>query len=91
VSSAAPAAGRSPGRMIAIVILVILAILAIVAGVLYFTEPARSLPSILGAISHPAVRAGKHRPARGVAAIVVAVILLAAAWLVRWQGRPSRG
>lgn len=83
------AGGRSSVRMIAVVILVIIAILAIIAGIMYFAEPARSLPSFLGTITHPASRAGDHRPARGAVALVVGVICLAAAWFVSRSGSSS--
>jgi hypothetical protein len=83
------AAGRSSARMIAVVILVIIAILAIIAGIMYFAEPAKSLPSILGTITQPASRADKHRPARGAVALVVGVICLVAAWFVGRSGSSS--
>ncbi len=87
MSSESAAGGRSPGKMIVIVILVIIGILAIIAGILYFAEPAKSLPSILGTIHHPASRAKKDRPARGAVAVVVGVFCLVAAWFV---GRSPR-
>src|SRR5215469_2700517 len=45
--------GRSPARVILGVILVIIGILLIIASILYFTQPAHSLPSILGTLKHP--------------------------------------
>ncbi len=45
MSSESAAGGRSSGRMIAVVVLVIIAVLAIIAGIMYFAEPAKSLPS----------------------------------------------
>ncbi len=65
--------------MIASVVLVIIAILLIIAAALYFTEAAKSLPSILGTIKfngHNAVRANSHRTLRGVVSLIVGVILL---------------
>lgn len=82
MSSVSPAGSRSPAAMIAAVILVIIALLAIIAGVLYFAEPAKSLPSVLGTITHPASRANTDRPVRGAVALIVGVILLVAAWFV---------
>ncbi len=70
----------SPGRMIAVAVLVIVAILAIIAGILYLTEPAKSLPSILGTITHPASRANAHRNLRGWVALAVGVVCLVVAW-----------
>ncbi|MGD0376095.1 MAG: hypothetical protein ABSB01_16085 [Streptosporangiaceae bacterium] len=77
------AEGRSSVRIIAVIVLLIIAVLAIIAAILYFAEPAKSLPSILGTITHPASRAKESRPLRGAAALVVGVICLVAAWFVR--------
>jgi amino acid permease len=74
--------GRSTGRTAAVAILVIIALLAIVAGALYLAEPAKSLPSVMGAITSPASRANAHRDLRGWISIVIAVVLLVAAWFV---------
>lgn len=71
--------GRSPGKMIISVMLVIIGILAIIAAVLYFTEAAKSLPSILGTIKfngHNAVRANSHRTLRAVVSLIIGLILL---------------
>lgn len=84
------ARGRSPAGMIAVTILVIIAILAIIAGILYLTEPAKSLPSILGTITHPPSLASAHRTLRGWTALAVGVICLAAAWAVSRMAKPSR-
>jgi uncharacterized membrane protein HdeD (DUF308 family) len=77
------AVGRSSGQTIAVAVLLIIAVLAIVAGILYLTEPAKSLPSILGTITTPASRADAHRSVRGWAALAVGVICLVAAWIIR--------
>ncbi len=87
VNSASRARGRSTGRMTAVVVLVIIAVLAIIAAIMYFTEPARSLPSILGAITHPASRASAHRTTRAWIALAVGVVCLAAAGLASRMGR----
>ena len=84
------ARGRSPAAMIAVAILVIIAVLGIIAGILYLTEPAKSLPSILGTITHPPSLASAHRTLRGWTALAVGVICLAAALAVSRMGRPSR-
>lgn len=73
--------GWTPGKVAAVAILVVIAVLAIIAGIMYLAEPARSLPSVLGTITHPASRAGSPRSLRGAVAIIVGVVLLAAAWL----------
>jgi amino acid permease len=75
--------GRSSGQTIAVAVLLIIAVLAIVAGIIYLTEPAKSLPSILGTITTPASRANAHRTTRGWTAIAVGVICLVAAWFIR--------
>jgi len=61
-------------RALAAVIAVI-GILAIVAAVIYFTTAAKSLPSILGQVQGFT----GHRTKRGIAALVVGVLLLAIA------------
>ena len=84
------ARGRSSGRKIAVAVLVIIGILAIIAGIVYLTEPAKSLPSILGTITHPASRADAHRTSRGWGALAVGVVLLVAAWFASRMGGSSR-
>jgi amino acid permease len=90
VSSYGAAGGRSPGKTIAVVVLAIIGVLAIVVGIIYLVEPAKSLPSILGTITHPASRASAHRSLRGTTAVIVGVICLVAAWLVSRLGRSAR-
>ena len=84
-------AGRSPARMIAGVILVIIGILAIIAAILYFAEPAHSLPSILGTIKHPPAtvhRADSHRTLRAIVSLIVGIVLLGAgAFALAWKPR----
>jgi hypothetical protein len=89
MTDATHARGPSPGRMIIVAVLVVIAVLAIIAAIMYLTEPARSLPGILGTITHPASRADAHRPARGWAALAVGVICLAAAGFASRLGRSS--
>ena len=72
-------AGRSVGRTVGAIILVIIGIIAIVAAILYFTEPAHSLPSMLGKIAfngHNTHRANSHRTLRGVVSIIIGIVLL---------------
>lgn len=87
---AGQARGWSAGRVVTVVVLAIIAIVAIVAAVLYFTEPAKSLPSVLGTITHPASRASAHRTLRGGITLVVAVVFLVAAVLAGKMGRSAR-
>ena len=77
-----PAGGRLSGPTVITAVLVIIAVLAIIAGILYFAEPAKSLPSILGTITHPPRRANADRPLRGTVALVAGAACLVAAWLV---------
>jgi amino acid permease len=59
-------------RMLAAVVVVI-AVLALVVGIIYLTTEAKSLPSFLGQV-HGATGKRSHR---GIAALVVGVLLLA--------------
>ena len=82
--------GRSTGKTAAVAILVVIAVLALVAGAIYFAEPAKSLPSVMGAITTGS-RATEHRDLRGWVSIVVAVVLLVAAWFTaRMKGSAQR-
>jgi amino acid permease len=82
--------GRSTGKTAAVAILVVVAVLAIVAGAIYFAEPAKSLPSVMGAITTGS-RASEHRDLRGWISIVIAVVLLVAAWFTaRMKGSAQR-
>jgi hypothetical protein len=87
----APVAGRSAGRIVATVVLAVVGILAIIAGILYFSEAAKSLPSVLGTIKytgHNASRANGHRATRGITALIVGVVLLAgAAFAFLWKAK----
>ncbi len=86
---ATEARGWSPGKLAVTAVLAIIALLAVIAAVMYFTEPAKSLPSILGAVTHPASRANAHRSLRGGVALAVGVVGLGAAWFASRRGRPS--
>jgi hypothetical protein len=90
--SSISASDRSSGKTIITVVLVIIAVLALVAGIIYFIEPAHSLPSILGRITHPpagASRANATRSLRGAACMVVAVVALVAAFFVNRSNRAA--
>jgi len=89
MTHATRARGWSPGRATVVAVLAVIAVLAIIACVLYLTEPARSLPGILGTVTHPASRADAHRSTRGWSALAIGVICLALAGLVSRQGRSS--
>jgi len=83
----ASASGRSAGRMVLVAILAVIAILAVVVGVIYFIEPAKSLPSVLGTITSPASRATAHRSTRGAVAVGVGVVCLVAAAIAAFASR----
>lgn len=66
-------------------ILLILGVLALIAGILYFTVEAKSLPSILGQLHGYT----GHRSKRGIAAVVIGAVLLAGGLgVLRWRSRP---
>jgi hypothetical protein len=73
-----------------VVILALIAVVAIIATIMYFTEPAKSLPSILGTITHPAGKASAHRTTRGTVTAIVGVICLVAAGAAAMMGRKSK-
>jgi uncharacterized membrane protein HdeD (DUF308 family) len=86
--------GRSPGRVILAVVLVIIGILGIIAGIIYLTTDAHSLPSVLGTIKyngHNHSRAYNPRTLRGAVSLVVGiVVLLAGLFAFFWKGRKDR-
>ncbi len=60
---------------------VLLGVLLIVVAVIYFVEPAHSLPSFFpGHVSATSAEAGHHHSKHGIAALVVALALFAFAW-----------
>jgi len=60
---------------------VILGIVLIVVSIVYFVEPAHSLPSFFpGHVSAGDAEAGHHHTKHGIAALVVALALFAFAW-----------
>lgn len=60
-------------RLVLAGILLTLGILALIAGILYLTVEGKSLPSILGQLHGYT----GHRSKRGIAAVVIAALLLA--------------
>ena len=59
-------------RIIGVVLLVV-GLLALLAGIVYLTVPAHSLPSLMGSLP----KANVHRSKRGVAGLIVGVVLAA--------------
>jgi hypothetical protein len=73
-------------RNLVAAVLIVVGILALVAGVIYFTVDAKSLPSFMGQVS---TYAG-HRTKRGDAAVIVgAVLLLAGGLMFLYKPRPA--
>lgn len=89
MASATTTRGLSSGKLTGVVIVAVIGIVALIAAILYFTEPAKSLPSILGTITSPASRASAHRTLRGVVALVVGVVLFVAAGIAGWRGKSA--
>ena len=87
--SSVSASGKSTGKTIGVIVLVVIAVLMIVAAIIFFVEPAHSLPSIMGKITHPYARAHATRPLHGIAAIVVAVVCLVAAFFLNRSNKAA--
>ena len=65
------------------VTLLVIGVLALIAGVVYLTVPAHSLPSIMGTLP----KATAHRSKRGVAGLVVGVVLAAVGGILLVRSR----
>ena len=90
--SSESASGRSSGKTIIAVVLVVIGVLAVVAGIIYFIEPAHSLPTFMGRLTHPPhslSRANASRSLRGAGAMVVGVVCLVAAYFVNRSNKPA--
>jgi uncharacterized membrane protein HdeD (DUF308 family) len=60
---------------------VILGVVLVVVAIVYFVEPAKSLPSFFpGHVSASSSEAGHHHTKHGIAALVVALACFAFAW-----------
>jgi predicted transporter len=68
-------------------VIAVVGVIAIVCGIVYFLEPAHALPSFFPA---HAARSNKHAVKHGIAALVVGVVLLIAAWMVPAISKSSR-
>jgi uncharacterized membrane protein HdeD (DUF308 family) len=77
---------RPYARPIALLALV-LGILCIVVAIVYWVEPARSLPGFF-----PGHQSGSshHHVKHGIAALVVGLVLLVFAWFQTGRSRPAR-
>ena len=84
MSTSSPSARNAP--MWLTVLLGVLGIVCIIVGILYFAEPAHSLPSFFpGHTAHGTKPRTKH----GIAAVVVGVVLLIAAWFTSGRKRSA--
>ena len=74
-------------RVLAISLVIIIGVLAVVAGIIYLTVEARSLPSFLGQLHND----DAHRSLRGIVALVVGAVLLAGgSAMIAYRPRASR-
>ncbi|HEV2372049.1 MAG TPA: hypothetical protein VGS19_07765 [Streptosporangiaceae bacterium] len=92
MSSTSASGGRSSGKMIAVIVLGVIALVSIVAAIIFFVEPAHSLPAFMGQIKfngHNHARAYGTRPLHGAAALVLAVVCLVGAWFVNRGGKAA--
>jgi hypothetical protein len=71
-------------------ILAVIGIVAIIAAALYLSEPAKSLPSLLGTITSPAARANAKRSLRGEVSLAFGVICLIVAGITAWRGKAAK-
>ena len=74
----------TPLARFVMVLLIVLGVLAIVVGIVYFAEPARALPGFFP--GHLARVAARHTR-RGLAAIVIGLVLLLASVITERLGR----
>ena len=78
---------RAASRFL-VIILVVLGVLALAAGIIYYIEPAKSLPAFFP--GHAAHLKGRHTT-RGLAGIIAgAVLLIVAVIIARSSRRSSR-
>lgn len=78
--------GSSSGRTAAAVVLAIIAILFIVAGILYLTQPANSLPGFMGHISG----SSGHHPLRAAGSLIIGVVFAVGAWFaLKYRGKSA--
>ncbi len=77
------------GRTLVATVVIIVAILALIAGVMYMTMPAHSLPSFFPGHLTGRAGAGKHS-ARGLAGIVFGIVLLVIGVVIASTGRRRR-
>jgi Na+/H+ antiporter NhaD/arsenite permease-like protein len=76
-----PSAAMNPNLRKLMIPAVVLGIVLIVVAVIYFADPAKSLPSFFpGHVSASSAEANHHHSKHGIAALVVALACFAFAW-----------
>jgi amino acid permease len=76
----------SSSKWIVVAVLAVIGVLAVIVSVIYFTEAAKSLPSILGTLH----RTTSHRTLRGIISLLVGLVLLGASgWLAYYKPSPA--
>jgi len=84
-----PSAAMNPNLRKLMIPAVVLGIVLIVVAVIYFADPAKSLPSFFpGHVSASSAEANHHHSKHGIAALVVALACFAFAW---FQTGPKTG
>ena len=76
---------RATSRFL-VIILVVLGVLALAAGIIYYVEPAKSLPAFFP--GHAAHLNGRHTT-RGLAGIIAGAVLVIVAVIIARSGRRS--
>jgi hypothetical protein len=70
-------------RLVAGALMVVIGLVALAVGVIYLTVEAKSLPSVLGQL-HGVTG---HRSARGIAAVIIGIVLLVAGGVLAYRPR----
>ena len=78
--------GNSMGRTASAVVLGIIALLFIVAGIMYLTVAAGSLPGFMGHVAHST----GHHPLRAAGSLIVGVVFAVGAWFaLKYKGKSA--
>jgi amino acid permease len=66
------------------VVLAVIAVIFIVAGIIYLTMPASSLPGFMGHVAH----SSGHHPLRAAGSLIVGVVFAVGAWFaLKYKGK----
>jgi amino acid permease len=78
--------GSSSGRTVTAVVLGVIALVFIVAGIVYITVPAGSLPGFMGHVAH----SSGHHPLRAAGCLIVGVVFAIGAWFaLKYKGKAA--